>query len=205
MAAAALPDLLMVAAGVVVLAAVAGVLAAVWIRRRWRRLGLVLAGRVGMAAAGAGRKGVRWALAHPVPDARWWSAARARRQVLRAVAAAEQAVDAARAADAPVGDLPQLARRLRASADAVDASLAVAQRGAWRHDGADGTEEQVHEVLRAAACIHEAAVVALSAGSAHRRAGLVHDAEHELAAISAGARRAVPGPGDDPSDGTAGR
>ncbi|MGH9092152.1 MAG: hypothetical protein ACRDZR_12375, partial [Acidimicrobiales bacterium] len=51
--------------------------------------------------------------------------------------------------------------------------------------------EQVREVLRAAACVHDAAVLALSAGSGRERAGLLEDAERELGAISAGARRAA--------------
>ena len=51
--------------------------------------------------------------------------------------------------------------------------------------------EQVREVLRAAACVHDAAVLALSAGAERERAGLVEDAERELGAVSAGARRAA--------------
>lgn len=186
-----LADLLVVAAAVCGLCVVGALAGALWLRHRWRRVRLLLGARVQAVAADAGWHGWRWALARPLPDARWRSVTRSRRQVLRAVSSAERAVDAARVAGAPVGDLPQLARRLRSSADAVDASLAVEQRGAWSHHGTGGTDEQVREVLRAAACIHEAAAVALAAGAGRERTGLLHDAERELAAISAGTRRAA--------------
>ncbi|MGH9092974.1 MAG: hypothetical protein ACRDZR_16600, partial [Acidimicrobiales bacterium] len=106
-------DLLAVLAGLVVVGAVAALAGVLWLRHRWRRLRLVLAGRVQEAAGQVGRNGWRWALAQPVPDARWRAVTRSRRQVLRAAASAERAVEAATAAGAPVGDLPHLARRLR--------------------------------------------------------------------------------------------
>jgi hypothetical protein len=203
-AGAVLPDLLMVVAVVLVACALTALAGALWLRRRWRRLLLVLGGRAQAAAAEAGRTGWRWALAQPLPDARWRHVTRARRQVLLAVSSAERAVDAAAVAGAPVGDLPQLARRLRSAADAVDASLAVGQRDPrTRREAGEATTGQVREVLRAAACIHDAAALALTASSERERTGLVRDAERELTAIATGARRAAEASGT-PGDGTPG-
>lgn len=87
-------------AGAVLLAVmVAGVS---WLRRRVRRrlevFRLVLASRARGAAASAGGVGPRWLWSLPLPDGRWRGGVRARRELWRAVGAAEHAVAARRPA-----------------------------------------------------------------------------------------------------------
>src|SRR6266542_4374623 len=132
-----------VAAGAGVLlagAVIAGVLlagvafaGAWWLRRRAARrleaMGQAVAGRARQGAAGAASAGARWLWSRPLPDRRWISAGRARRQLWRAVSAAEHAVAAARDGGAPVGDLDALCGRLRQAAGDAGRSLAIAGRG----------------------------------------------------------------------------
>ncbi len=119
-------------AGVVFAALVAA--GGLWLRRRVRRrlqaLGPVLAGRARGAAAVAGGAGSRWLWSLPVPDRRWREGGQARRELWRAVSAAEHAVAAARRGGAPTGDLDALCRRLRRAAGSADRRLAIGQRPA---------------------------------------------------------------------------
>src|SRR5437899_11802246 len=123
-------------AGATLVAAVAA--GAVWLRRRVRRrldgLGQVLAVRAREAAAMAGSSlgstRSRWLWSLPVPDRRWREGGRARRELWRAVGAAEYAVAAAGRGGAPTGDLPALCRRLRQAAESADRRLAIGQRPA---------------------------------------------------------------------------
>ncbi len=137
-----------VAAGAGVLlagAVIAGVLlagvafaGAWWLRRRAARrleaMGQAVAGRARQGAAGAASAGARWLWSRPLPDRRWISAGRARRQLWRAVSAAEHAVAAARDGGAPVGDLDALCGRLRQAAGDAGRSIqgAAAAALAWR-------------------------------------------------------------------------
>lgn len=187
---------------VLALCAAAAVGAVLWARRRWRRLRSELGSRAQALLLVAGRAGWRWVLTRPAPDRRWVATTARRRQLLRAVADAERAVAVADAAGAPIGDLRSLTRRLRSSADSLDASMSIDRRHAPGPQEPAGWSEQVDELLQAAAHIRTAAVRALSATTDHHRTGLAADAERELVAVSAGvgrsyevARRFRPGPG----------
>jgi hypothetical protein len=186
---------LVVAAGaVVLLGAVIALAGALWVRRRWRRLRLLLRGGPEAAVGSIGRSAWRWALGRPLPDRRWRAVARSRRELLLSVSAAERAVDVAATAGAPMGELRSLSRRLRKSADALDASLSVDQRRTARSGELPDTNRQVDDLLRAAAHIHESAARALTAVSGSVQTGLVEDAERELAAVSAGVGERYEGP-----------
>src|SRR5271169_928252 len=116
---------------------VAGILAAVlggalvvgvlWLRRRWRRKRVEIALALHGLALGAAASGARWLWTRPMPDHRWRTLQRARRDLLRASSGAEHAVLEARAAEAPLGDLEGLTRRMRRAAIDVDRSLRIAQ------------------------------------------------------------------------------
>lgn len=193
---------LAVVGAVLVLCAASAVAAVLWARRRWRRLRAELGSRAQALLLVAGRAGWRWVLTRPAPDRHWVATTARRRQLLRAVADAEQAVAVADAAGAPIGDLRSLTRRLRSSADALAASMSIDRRRAPGSQEPSGLSEQVDELLRAAAHIRAAAVRALSATTDHHRTGLAEDAERELLAVSAGvgrshevAHRLRPGPG----------
>jgi hypothetical protein len=98
---------------------------AAWLRRRVRRrlagLRPVLASRAAaMAGSSIGSTGSRWLWSLPVPDRGWREGSRARRELWRAVGAAEHAVSVARRGGAPTGDLDALCRRLRQAAGSAD-------------------------------------------------------------------------------------
>lgn len=168
------------------LCAPAALAGALWVRRRWRRLRLLWRNGPEGAVVLLGRSAWRWALDRPLPDRRWRDVTRSRRELRLSVAAAERAVDVAAAAGAPVGELRSLARRLRTSADALDASLAIDQWRTTRSAGVPDIARQVEELLRAAADIHESAARMLTTTSGVVQTGLMEDARRELAAVSAG-------------------
>lgn len=178
--------LVVVAGAVVLLGAVVALAGALWVRRRWRRFRLLWRDGREAALGSIGRSAWRWALGRPLPDRRWRAVARSRRQLLLSVSAAERAVDVAVRAGAPVGELRSLSRRLRKSADALDASLSIDQWRSARSAELPDTDRQVDDLLRAAGHIHESAARALTAVSGAVQTGLVEDAERELAAVSAG-------------------
>lgn len=168
------------------LCAAAALAGALWVRRRWRRLRLLWRNGPEGALILLGRSAWRWALDRPLPDRRWREVAKSRRELRLSVAAAERAVDVAEAAGAPVAELRSLSRRLRTSADAVDASLAIDQWRATRSTGMPDIARQVDELLRASADIHESAARMLTTTSGVVQTGLLEDAQRELAAVSAG-------------------
>jgi hypothetical protein len=168
------------------LCAVAALAGALWVRRRWRRLRLLWRNGPEGAVVLLGRSAWRWALDRPLPDRRWRDVTRSRRELRLSVAAAERAVDVAASVGAPVGELRSLARRLRTSADALDASLAIDQWRTTRSAGVPDIARQVDELLRAATDIHESAARMLTTTSSVVQTGLMEDARRELAAVSAG-------------------
>lgn len=179
----------LVAGAVFLLLCVAIALAgALWVRRRWRRASLLWRQGPEAALVLVGRSAWRWALDRPLPDRRWRAAARSRRQLRLSVTAAERAVEVAALAGEPVSELRSLSRRLRTSADALDASLAIDQWRTTRSAGMPETDRRVEELLRAAANIHESAARMLTSSSGVVQNGLLEDAERELAAVSAGHR-----------------
>src|SRR5215469_556660 len=175
-------------AGMLVLTvAVAGGL---WLKRRLRsRLrgaGGAVARLAGRAAAGRVRTRGRWLWSLPVPDPRWVAAARARRRMWRAVAAAEHAVAQARKAGAPTGDLDSLCRRLRRAATDTDRSLAAAGRATGTGTRPDHASAHAAELAAAGALIQDAAASAAASVTRPAVASLTQDVRQEVAALSAG-------------------
>ncbi len=175
-------------AGVVFAALVAA--GGLWLRRRVRRrlqaLGPVLAGRARGAAAVAGGAGSRWLWSLPVPDRRWREGGQARRELWRAVSAAEHAVAAARRGGAPTGDLDALCRRLRRAAGSADRRLAIGQRPAVAGAGLDPAVSEVSGLLSAAGQIQAAASDALASVSRPAERQLADDVRIEVTALTAG-------------------
>ena len=184
-------------AGTVLVAVVAA--GAVWLRRRVRRrldgLGQVLAARARAAAAMAGSSfdgaGSRWLWSLPVPDRRWREGGRARRELWRAVGAAEHAVAAARRGGAPTGDLPALCRRLRQAAESADRRLAIGQRPAVPGAGPEPGVSEVSGLVSAAGQIRAAASAALASVSQPAARQLVGDVRIEVEALATGLARAA--------------
>ena len=183
----------LLAAGLLVGAVLVAVMTAgaVWLRRRVRRrlqaLGPVLAGRAGVAAAVVGGAGPRLVWSLPVPDRRWREGGRARRELWRAVGAAEHAVAAARRGGAPTGDLNGLCRRLRQAAGSVDRRLAIGQRPAVASAGLEPAVSEVSELVSAAGQIQAAASAALAAVSHPAACQLADDVRIEVAALASAA------------------
>lgn len=175
-------------AGAVLVAVMAA--GALWLRRRLERLGPVLAGRARGAAAMAGSSigsvGSRWVWSLPVPDRRWREGGRARRELWRAVGAAEHAVAAARRGGAPTGDLDALCRRLRRAAGSADRRLAIGQRPAVAGAGPEAAVSEVGGLLSAAGQIQAAASAALASVSHPAAHQLADDVRIEVAALAAG-------------------
>jgi hypothetical protein len=177
-----------------------------WLRRRVRRclevLRLALASRARGAAASAGGAGSRWVWSLPLPDRRWRGGVRARRELWRAVGAAEHAVAAARRGGAPTGDLDGLCRRLRRAAGSVDRSLAIGQRPVVAGAGLEPAGSEVSDLVSAAGQIQAAASAALASVSRPAARELADDVRGEVVALTAGIAAAagaagpsrVPGP-----------
>jgi hypothetical protein len=179
-------------AGATLVAVVAA--GAVWLRRRMRRrldgLGQILTVRAREAAAMAGSSvgsaRSRWLWSLPVPDRRWREGGRARRELWRAVGAAEHAVTAARRSGAPTGDLAALCRRLRQAAESADRRLAIGQRPAVPGAGPEPAIGEVSGLVSAAGQIQAAASAALASVSAPAAHQLAADVRIEAEALAAG-------------------
>jgi hypothetical protein len=166
---------------------------AVWLGRRVRRrldgLGQVLVFRAreaAMAGGSIGSAGSRWLWSLPVPDRRWREGGRARRELWRAVGAAEHAVVAARRGGAPTGDLDGLCRRLRQAAESADRRLAIGQRPAVSGAGLEPAVSEVSGLVSAAGQIQAAASAALASVSRPAARQLADDVRIEVAALAAG-------------------
>jgi hypothetical protein len=124
----------------------------------------------------ARRRLARWRpVAAPVSDPRWWLTQRDRHRMWRAVSSAEKAVQAAVSADAPVGDLPFLVRRLDKAARSVDAVVR-----------AGGDRAEVQETVRTAEDIRAAAVEALTSVARPETTSIAADVRLEIAALRHG-------------------
>jgi len=161
-----------------------------WLKRRLRpRLRGVsrsMAGRAGLVAAAGVRSGKRWLWSWPRPDRHWVAAARTRRRLWRAVAAAEHSVAQARKAGAPTGDLDGLSRRLRQAATGTDRALVMAGRAAPRGGHADDASSQAADLGAAAGLIQDAAASSATSATRPVVAGLADDVRREVIALSAG-------------------
>lgn len=177
-----------------------------WLRRRVRRrlgvLGLVLASRPRGANPSAGGAGSRLPWSLPLPDGRWWSGVRARRELWRAVGAAEHAVAAARRSGAPIGDLDGLCRRLRRAAGNADRSLAIWQRSAVAGVGLEDAAGEVRDVVSAARQIQAVASAALASVSRPVARELADDVRAEVVALTAGIASAAGAAGHSRVPGT---
>jgi hypothetical protein len=178
--------------GATLVAVVAAGAAWLWrrVRRRLDGLGQILAVRgreaAAMAGGSVGSAGSRWLWSLPVPDRRWREGGRARRELWRAVGAAEHAVAAARRGGAPTGDLPALCRRLRQAAGTADRRLAIGQRPAVPGAGPEPAISEVSGLVSAAGQIQAAASAALASVSAPAAHQLAGDVRIEAEALAAG-------------------
>lgn len=173
---------------------VAGALVAIWLlRRSWGRLGVWLGRHLRHALLHAAGAGWRWALSRHLPDRQWRSLHVMRRNLLVAVSGSEHAVAVAKAAGAPIGDLESLGRRLREAANAVDASLRIAQRGSAPMTDLATASGQAADLSRTAAQIQGAAALALTAVARPVATELREDTEREVIAIAAGLSRFADG------------
>jgi hypothetical protein len=116
----------------------------------------------------------------------WWVVQNRRHRMWRSVTSAEHAVSVARRADVAVGDLPALARRLRAAAGGVDAVL--------RASGGQTLREQdrrdCDRIVAAASDLQAAALSSLRSDSHADTATVVSAVRIEVAALAAGLRAA---------------
>lgn len=105
----------------------------------------------------------------------------------RAVTGAEYAVGVAVRSDAAVGDLPELARRLRAAATGVDAVLRASggQEALRAQDRAD-----CDRIVSAASDLRDAALSSLRVDSHADTETIVSAVRLEVAALAAGFRAA---------------
>lgn len=164
-----------------------------WLRRRVRRhleaLRLRLTGHVRGTASSAG--GSRWMWSLPLPDRRWRGAVRTRRELWRAVGAAEHAVAAAKRGGAPIGDLDGLCQRLRRAGESADCSLAIRQQSVTAGAGPEPAASEVRDVVTAARQIQVAASAALASVSRPAARELADDVRIEVVALTAGIARAA--------------
>jgi hypothetical protein len=134
--------------------------AAVRLRRRWRRrrstFDLLVRRPLKSVPVSRMSNGVINSVASPS----WWVVQRDRRDMWRSVVAARRAVSVATRADAPVGDLPALARQLQKAAAGVDAALRAS--GGDRRLMRDVTADR-RRIEAAAADIRTAAMASLGA------------------------------------------
>lgn len=115
----------------------------------------------------------------------WWTVQGRRHRMWRAVTSAEHAVGVAQRADAAVGDLPDLVRRLRSAADAVDAVLRASGRlGRLRPED----RLDCDRIVATAVDLREAALASLRADSHRDTDTVVSAVQIEVAALAAGVR-----------------
>lgn len=165
--------------------ALGGFLAYRYVLRRW----LFVRDHVVTRAALATWDGVRAARlrrpGHAAGSSGRWSPTRARREIWKAVGAADQSLEHARQAGAPTAELPSLLRRLHQSAAELDRLLTL-------DPGAPSLRPQVEHLLAAASDIRRAAVDAAGDVAAPQIRELAADAEREFLAIREGLARSRP-------------
>jgi len=175
---------------------VAATMVVLRLRRRWRSLRESMRARLhgsGLLAdpatpdaravsAVAMASGSRFASPH------WWATQQARRRMWRAVTAAGHAVKVARAAGAPVGDLPTVVRQLEGAARSADA-LARADAD-LPGSGRPGVLE-TRRVEEAALQVQQVALQSLQSITAVDVEPLLPIVRLEAAALAAGVRAAA--------------
>lgn len=181
-----LEELLAAAAVAVVVLGAATVAAALWLRRRWRRIKAHVSGHSRGLAFGTGSGGWQWLWSRPLPNRQWVSIHQTRRRLARARAAAEHSVALARSSGAPLGDLESLCRRLRPATLDVDRSLRVAQRATGSLIDTGVIMRQADDLTTSACYIQNAAAMAMTGASAPTTSDLVYDIHREVGAIAGG-------------------
>jgi hypothetical protein len=169
-------ELLAVVVVALLVAGSAAVVGALWLRRRWARLWTLAARHAGRLAREASTAGWRRLWSVQLPDHQWRVLHRDRRQLWRAVADTECAVQGANAAGAPLGDLASLARRLREAATKLDCTLRIAQRSTGSSPDVSSLSEEAQVLLAAAGHIRHSAAVTLTATSEPVGGQLLEDA-----------------------------
>lgn len=151
--------------------------------RRWRALrshhAVVGAGVLWSAVAS---RYVRPRPAQGASDVAQWPARTVRREMWRAVDAAESAVRTADDLGGPTASLPSLCRRLRHTAIALDRILRVEPDGT----ASPTVAGQAFDVMHAAADLQRAAVASAGHATGHRVDTLIRDADQELLCLDAG-------------------
>lgn len=161
-------------------------LAAVRLRRRWRRRQTLLHRFVQRPLAFIPVSRVGENVTSTVGSPSWWIVQRDRHSMWRSVASARRAVSVAARADAPVGDLPILTRQLQQAAVGVDAALRAS--GGARRLTREATADRVR-IEQAAAEIHAAAMASLGAMRADVQP-VVSAISVEVTALAAGIQAA---------------
>ena len=167
---------------IVTAAIVVGVL---WLRGRIRRLRRRISTGVVQWAHQASTEVLG---ARLVPDRHWMTLYHTKRRLARAKAGAARAVESARSAGAPLGDLESLLRRINASAEDLDASLAIAQRSSRSEFDYTAVVDQADALVESAHLIEKAAGVSLAATSAPAVTRIARDVHHAAEALRAGAK-----------------
>jgi ABC-type molybdate transport system permease subunit len=161
-------------------AAVCGVLAVRAARQRYRRLRR----RMLLVPLTVGPRMLGYVARTPAVSPTWWTTQVDRRRLWRSVAAAEHAVATAKAAGAPLADLPSLNRQLRRAASAVDSAMVAASRS--RTPTSAAVARQARDVRASADRIHHAAVESLSSVADGHTSQLARSVEIETEALRAG-------------------
>jgi hypothetical protein len=165
---------------VVIGAAVTSALAVRAARRRY----LQLRRRLVVAPLVAGPRVVNYVMRSPAASPTWWTAQVDRRRLWRSVSAAEHAVATAKAAGAPVGDLPTLSRQLRRAAVAVDRALVATGRA--RTPASAVVKQRERDVRDSASRIYAAAMESLTTTASHHTSELARSVQIETEALHAG-------------------
>lgn len=132
--------------------------AAVRLRRKWRRRQTLLQRIVRQPLAFVPVSRVSEGVTSTIASPSWWLVQRDRRSMWRSVATARRAVSVASRANAPVGDLPVLTRQLQRAAAGVDAALRAGS--SERRIAREVTADRMR-IEAAAAEIRSAAVASL--------------------------------------------
>jgi len=175
-------------------AAVGGFVLWRWARRKYRAVHFA-ARTVAGAWSVVGNRRPAWAPTFSGDDVRRWTPQRARREMWRAVAAAESAVRVADSGGASLAELPALCRRIREVSSDLDRILRVEPAPSAGGSDSSGLRSQVAEVIDAAIDVQRAAVAAASDANATKVRALTRDAGDEIDCVAAGlARTALPAP-----------
>ena len=160
--------------------------AAVRLRKRWRRRRSTFDFFVRRPLAAVPVSRVTDGVTSTVASPSWWIVQRDRRDMWRSVVTARRAVAVAERADAPVGDLPALARQLQKAANGVDAALRAS--GGDRRLMREVTADR-RRIEQAAADIRVAAMSSLGAMRGDLQP-VVSAISVEVAALAAGIQAA---------------